>query len=73
MKNFLKRIDWRKFIKYELFALLIVGLLYLNSVGQGWNNFPYNFWVVFLVPGAFGVAMLLKSGIAYMEEKQKKI
>jgi len=69
MKNFIKQINWKKFWKYELISFLIVGLLYLNSVVQGRNDFPQNFYIVFLIPAIFAFMMLLKTHTCIIEQK----
>lgn len=69
MKKFLKRVSWKKFFKYELITLLIIGALYANSVFQGKNIFPENFYIVFLIPVIFGFMMLLKAHTRYIENK----
>ena len=68
----MKNCNWRKFWKYELYAFLIVGALYANSVWQGRNTFPENSYIVFLIPGLFGLMMLLKTHTVIMESKLVK-
>jgi len=69
MKKFLKKIDWKKFLKYELICFGVVGALYFNSVFQGNNVFPENLYVIFLIPGIFAFMMLLKTHTVLMETK----
>lgn len=69
MKDFLKVINWKKFWKYELIAILIVGVLYLNSLWQGNNIFPENLYVIALIPGLFAFMMILKTVNTYRLQK----
>ena len=69
MKKFLKRIDWKKFLKYELISFAIVGALYLNSLYNGKNVFPENLHVIFVIPLIFAFMMLLKTHTVMMESK----
>ena len=69
MKKFLKRIDWKKFLKYELISFAIVGALYLNSLYNGKNVFPENLHVIFVIPVIFAFMMLLKAHTHALEEK----
>lgn len=72
MKNFIKRLDWKKFVRYEIYCFLIVGLLYANSVWNGLNVFPENTYVIPVTVIGFAVLMLLKSHIVYYEKKYLK-
>ena len=69
MKKFFKLIDWKKFLKYELYCILIVGALYFASVMRGDNVFPENVFVVLIIPGLFGFMMILKTHIVLLEKK----
>ena len=72
MKKFFKLIDWKKFFRYELYSFLIIGVLYLASLTRGDNIFPENLYVVFLIPGLFGVMMILKTHSVTLEQKFRK-
>ena len=63
------KINWKKFLKWELYATLFIGLLYLNSLRVGNNVFPENFFVVFLIPAIFGIMMLVKTHTKHLETK----
>ena len=67
--QFFKRIDWKKFIKYEVYCFLIVTVLYVFSVARKANVFPENIYVIPLITGIFGVMMLLKSHTAFIGEE----
>ena len=69
MKNFIKRVDWKKFWEYNFVCFLIVLGLYFISLADGMNVFPENLYVVFLIPLLFAFLMLLKAGNKYAEEK----
>ena len=72
MKKFFKLIDWKRFFKYELYALLIVGALYSASLLRGDNIFPENLYVVFLITGAFGFMMIVKTHTVLLEQRMGK-
>lgn len=68
MLKFIKRINWKKFWKYELYCFLFVGLLYVSSQ----NVFPENVYTIFLIPSIFGVMLLLGAHSDYLIKKDKK-
>ena len=72
MKKFFKLIDWKKFLKYELYCILIVGALYFASVMRGDNVFPENVFVVLIIPGLFGVMMIIKTHTVLLEKRFTK-
>jgi hypothetical protein len=69
MNNFWKRLDWKKFVKYEFYCFLIVTFLYVLSLLRHLNVFPQNIWIIPFIVIGFAVLMLLKSHTVYIEEK----
>jgi hypothetical protein len=70
MKNFIKRVDWKRFWRFELYSFIIIMVLYLNSLGNGRNTFPENIYIIPLFPVFFGLAMLIRTHIEYLIEKE---
>ncbi len=67
MKEFIKRINWKKFGKYELICFGICIALYLNSN----NKFPQNFYAVILIPILFALMLIVNAHSHYIIEKSK--
>jgi hypothetical protein len=72
MKKLYKRINWKKFWKYELIAFLIIDLLYFNSVMAGRNVYPENIYIIFLAPSLFGLMMLIGAHSNTLRERFDK-
>lgn len=72
MKKFIKRIDWKKFIKHELYCLLILVLLYVGSITNGRNIPPENLLYIPLIMFLWGVMLLVAAFSNYMEEKARE-
>jgi hypothetical protein len=69
MKDFIKRVDWKKFVKYEVYCFMIVTILYANSILCNRNVFPENIYVIPLTVVLFAILLILKANISYLEEK----
>lgn len=69
MKKLFKRIDWKKFWKYELISFLVIGLLYFSSLMRGDNVYPENAYVLYVIPLLFAFLMLLRAHLYMREEK----
>jgi hypothetical protein len=69
MKNFIKAIDWHKFLKYEFWFLVVISFFYFTSP----NKFPHNFYVIPLTMILFGLMMIINSyPIHYRNTKIKE-
>jgi hypothetical protein len=69
MKEFFKRVDWKKFVKYEVYCFMIVTILYANSILCNRNVFPENIYVIPLTVGLFAIMLILKANSVYLGEK----
>ena len=65
MKNFINSINWKKFLKCELWCVGILLYFYFTSP----NKFPHNFYAVPLITFIFGIILLLKAHITYSDRK----
>ncbi len=72
MKKLLKSIDWRKFLRYEIYCFLIVTALYAGSLLNGRNTFPEHVSVIPIVMGLWGVMLMLSTISDYMLYKSRK-
>jgi len=72
MKNFIKRVNWKKFWKYEFWFCVVTAALYYISVIQGVNIFPQNFYVIFVVPAIFAFMILIRAFSDYQHQKLNK-
>jgi ABC-type transport system involved in cytochrome c biogenesis permease subunit len=63
--GYFKSIDWKKFLKYELFCIGLVLGLYFNSP----NKFPHNFYAVYTIPILFGIMLIVGSYSNYIQRK----
>jgi hypothetical protein len=69
MKNkFLKAIDWRKFLKWEIGFIMVVLFFYFTSP----NKFPHNFYAIPTMSVLFAFMLLLNSYPTYLKEKLHK-
>lgn len=71
-KEFIKRVSWKKFIKYEFIFTMIISVLYVFSILRGANKFPENSYVLYLLPILFAIMMLLKAHSSLIYEKLPK-
>lgn len=67
MKEFVKSVDWKMFVRYELYCIGILVFLYLASP----NKFPHNFYAVILIALMWSVMMLLSAHSRYMMRNAK--
>jgi hypothetical protein len=65
MKDFINSINWKKFLRVELWTIVILLLLYIASP----NKFPHNFYAVPTIFVLFSVMVLLKAHLNYSERK----
>lgn len=72
MKKFFKRIDWKKFLRYELYSFALIVILYFNSLYQKWNIFPENIWIIPFIVIIWGFMLLLASIGPYLIELEKQ-
>lgn len=72
MRKLFKRIDWKKFWKFELITFTIMLFLYYGSVLRGDNIFPENIYIIFFVPTLFGIMMLVSAHSNTLREKFDK-
>lgn len=66
MKNCIKAINWKKFLKYELYCLVFLLLCYFSSK----NIFPQNFYSIPVIMSLFGLMMIVKGHSIYMIRKK---
>lgn len=67
MKNFIKSIKWKIFIKYEVILISILLLLYFYSP----NKFPHNFYSVIIIVVCWTIMVLLSAYSKYLLIKSK--
>lgn len=70
MKNFVKMVDWKRFIRFEFCCFVIATVLYIISLGKGLNTFPKNIYIIPLGVILIGICILLKTLIEYLYWKR---
>jgi hypothetical protein len=72
MKNFIKSVDWKKFLRYMLYFFVVVTALYIGSLMNGRNIFPENLRIVFLTTAGWGVMLSISAFTDYLILKSKQ-
>jgi hypothetical protein len=65
MKNFINAINWKKFLRVELWTIGILLFFYFTSP----NKFPQNFYAVPTIIILFDIMLLVKAHVTYLERK----
>jgi hypothetical protein len=65
MKKFINSINWKKFLKVELWTIGILLFFYFTSP----NKFPHNFYAVPTIFVLFSIMVLVKAHVTYSERK----
>lgn len=65
MKDFLKRINWKKFSLYSIICFGFLLLLYISSD----NVYPNNFYALPVITGLFMITLLVNAYSTYLTRK----